>query len=152
MAREKSVSAASSFDLSDLDAADESTMTVVVNGAPIDWTWTFAGPGHPRSIEQSNRLSRERLAIERQQEQARVNGRKWRAPDETPDEVLTKNVNFVLERLLGWSPITMNGEPYPFSVENARKLLSDRRKSTLLIQSLEFLADEASFTKRSASN
>jgi hypothetical protein len=140
------------FDLSDIDAVDESKMTVVANGRPTGWIWTFAGPGHVRAIEQANRVARERLAKERSQEQAQVNGKKWRPPEETPDEALARNVGFVVERLLGWSDVTMAGEPFPFTLENARKILSDRRKSTLLLQALEFLGDEHAFTKRSANN
>jgi hypothetical protein len=146
----KDTKALAIFDLSAVDAADESSMTVVVNGTPTNWIWNFAGPGHPRAIEQANRVSRERLAKDRQQEQAQVNGKKWRAPEETVDEALARNVNFVIERLLGWSDVTMNGEAFPFSPENARTVLSDRRKATLLLQALEFLGDENAFTKRSA--
>jgi hypothetical protein len=140
------------FDLSDLDAVDESEMTVMAGGRATDWVWRFAGPAHPKTIDQSNRISRERLSIEKQQEQARVNGKKWKAPDENPDEVRDRNAMFVVERLLGWSAVTFNGEDFPFSVENAKKLLTDRRKASLLIQALEFLGDENAFTKRSATN
>lgn len=146
------VAAAGSFDLSAVDAADESVMQVVVNGEPVDWHWRIAGPGHPKTIEQSNKLAKERLRREKEQEQARINGKRWKAPDETVDEVLERNVNLVVDRLLGWSPVTMDGKDYPFSVENARALLLDRRKGQLLIQALEFLGDEQSFGKRSASN
>jgi len=142
-------SASAAFDLSSIDSADEAQMTVVVNGKLTDWVWTFAGPGHPQTVEQSDRLSKERLHREHQQEQARVNGRKWKAPEETAEEVLDRNVRIVAERLLGWSPVVMNGEPYPFSRENAVALLKDRRKGALLIQALEFLGDEAAFSKRS---
>src|SRR5690554_662126 len=140
--------AAGSFDLSAVDAADESVMQVVVNGEPVDWHWRFAGPGHPKTIEQSNKLAKERLRREKEQEQARINGKRWKAPDETVDEVLERNVNLVVDRLLGWSPVTMDGKDYPFSVENARALLLDRRKGQLLIQALEFLGDEQSFGRR----
>lgn len=140
------------FDVSDLDAIDESHMTVVSNGKPTSWIWTFAGPGHPKAVEQSNRLARERLAIERQQEQARVNGKKWRAPDERPDEALERNVRIVLDRLLRWSPVKFNGTCYEYSTENARMLLKDPRKGALLLQALEFLGDENAFTKRSANS
>lgn len=142
----------SGFDLDQLDAADEATMTVVANGALTDWSWTFSGPGHPKTVEQSNRLSRERLHEERQKEQARANGRKWKAPEETVDEVRARNVGFVVERLIGWSPVKMGGKDYPFTSENARALLLDPRKGGLLIQALEFLGEEASFTPRSAIN
>lgn len=141
-----------SFDLSTVDTADESVMEVVVNGNPVDWRWTFAGPGHPKTIEQSNKLARERLRREKEQEQSRINGKRWKAPDETVDEVLERNVNLVVDRLLGWSPVKMNGQDYPFTPENARALLLDRRKGQLLVQALEFLGDEQSFGKRLASN
>lgn len=151
------------FDISDLDAADESEMVVNAAGRATNWVWVFAGPGHPKTIEQSNRIGRERLHLERQQEQARVNGRKWKAQEESTDESLNRNVTLVLERLLGWHlvdkdgnatdvAVTMNGEPFPFSAENAKKILTDRRKSALLFQALDFLSDEAAFTRRSANN
>ena len=108
--------------------------------------------GHPNAAAQSNRVARESLAKARAKEQAQTNGKKWKAPAQSPDELLEDNVSFVLERLLGWSDITMNGEPYPFSHENARKLLMDRRKGALLAQAIEFILDENSFTKRSAKN
>lgn len=137
------------FDLSALDSADESRMTVQANGKLTNWVWTFAGPGHPQTIEQSNRLTRERLHQERQNEQARLNGKKVKLPEESPDEVLERNVRIVADRLLDWSPVTMEGQPYPFTRENAVALLKDRRKGFLLIQALEFLGDENAFTKRS---
>jgi hypothetical protein len=140
------------LDLADFDTVDEAEMQVMVNGQPSGWTWTFAGPGHPQAAAQSNRVAREQLAKQRAQEQARVNGKKYKAPEQSPDELLEDNVAFVLERLLGWSAITMNGEPFPYSHDNARKLLMDRRKGALLQQAVEFILDENSFTPRSAKN
>lgn len=141
---------APSFDLSDLDAVDTASMTVMVGDKPTDWVWTFAGPGHPATVEQGTRLARERIAREQAQEQAQVNGRKWKAPQETVDEVRQRNVDLVVGRLLGWTPVTMSGKDYPFSRENAQALLLDPRKGSLLVQCLEFLGSEQSFTKRSA--
>lgn len=140
------------FDLSDLDASDEATMEVYANGKLTGWLWTFAGPGHPKSIEQSNRMAKERLRKEREIEQAQINGRKYKAAEETVDEALERNVSIVTDRLLGWSPIQMGGKEYPFTPESAKALLMDRRKGQLLIQALEFLGDERSFTPRSASS
>ncbi|MGN6142242.1 MAG: branched-chain amino acid ABC transporter [Mesorhizobium sp.] len=141
--------ASAAFDLSDLDSADEAVMEVLANGKPTGWTWTFAGPGHPKTIELSNRFARDRLRREKEQEQAQVNGKKWKAPDESPDEVLDRNVSLVVARMLGWSPIQMSGKDYPFTTDNAKALLMDRRKGQLLVQALEFLGEEQSFTKRS---
>lgn len=145
----KEQAAVAAFDLSDLDSADEAVMEVFANGRPTGWKWTFAGPGHPKTIELSNRFARERLRREKEQEQAQVNGKKWKAPEETPEEVLDRNVSLVVGRLLDWSPIQMNGKDYPFTPENAKALLMDRRKSQLLVQALEFLGDETAFLKRS---
>lgn len=137
------------FDISHLDSAEESSMTVMVGGQPTDWTWRFAGPSHPKSIAQNARVSREQLAKRRMQEQAQVNGKKWKAPEQTTDELLQDNVNFVCERLLGWSPVKMGGQDYPFNEENARALLSDRKKGALLQQAIEFILDDNSFIQRS---
>lgn len=137
------------FDLSQLDTSDEAQMVVLSNGRPTGWVWTFAGPGHPKAIALSTKVSRERLHREADQEQARVNGRKWKAEAETPDDLAKRNADYVADRLLGWSPVKLNGEPYPFSAENARKLLLDPKKGSLAMQALEFLADQRSFTQRS---
>lgn len=138
------------FDLSDLDYSDDAKMPVIIKGRPSDWVWTFAGPGHAKTLEQRDRLSRERLHRDREQEQARVNGRKWVAPEESTTAVRDRNISFVVERMLGWTEVKFGGEVYPFSPENARKLLSDPKKGALLIQALEFLSDDNAFTSRSA--
>jgi hypothetical protein len=137
------------IDVADIDAADESDMTVVVNGKPTTWIWTFAGPGHVKSIAQANRVSRERLHEDKEKEQARVNGKKWKASEEAPDEIRRKNVNFVVERLIRWTPVKLSGEALPFSPEAATKLLLDPRKISLLSQALDFLGEDKSFIKRS---
>lgn len=140
----------SSFDLSMLDAADEAEMEIRVNGKATGWRLKFAGPGHPKAIALENRLARENLERRKAQERAQVNGRKWKPDDESVEEVVAKNIDLIVERLIDWSPVTIDGEPYPFSPENARKLLVDPKKATILNQALEFLSDEAVFTKRSA--
>jgi hypothetical protein len=137
------------MDLDELNAADEAEMVVTVNGHTTDWVWTFAGPGHPHAVAQTNRVVREALHRNRLKEQAQANNRKWKGEEQTPDELRTDNINFVLERLLGWSEVQMGGAPYPFSPENARKILDDRRKGALLQQAVEFLGDDNSFTPRS---
>jgi hypothetical protein len=136
--------------LDDFDAADTADMTVMrADGSPSTWDSTFAGPGHPKAVELSNKLSRERLARDREQEQARVNGKKWKADTETPDELAQRNADYIIDRLLGWSSVSFGGEPFPFTVENARKILLDPRKN-IAVQALEFLSEQRSFTKASA--
>lgn len=143
-------SKARAFDISEIDSVEEAEMEILANGRPTDWKWRFAGPSHPWGIAQSTRLSRASLGKRRLQEQQQLNGKKIKVSEQTPDEVLEDNVNFVLERLLGWSEITMNGEPYPFNDENARRLLMDRKKGALLQQAIEFILDDNSFMQRSA--
>lgn len=140
------------LDIDNINAVDQAEMTVVYNGQPLDWTWTFAGPGHEKTIAQNNRIAREQLARDRLKEQAATNGKRWKAPEVTPEERRADNVRYVLERLLGWSPVTMAGADYPFSEENARKVLSDPKKAWLYQQALEFLQDDNSFTGRSATS
>lgn len=138
------------FNSADFDARDEAQMVVAMGGKPTTWIWTFAGPGHPHAIAQTERLARDRLQTERLKEQARVNGKKWKAPEEEPDEVRAGNIKWIVERLIDWSPVKMDGALLPFSAEAATKLLSDPRKADLLAQSLEFLAADTSFMQRSA--
>lgn len=149
MTEQNVVEAVESFDISDLDAADEAHMTVLSNGKLTNWTWTFAGPGHPKTVALSNRLTREVLHEEKLKEQAQANRKKWSATEETPEQVINRTVGMVVDRLIGWSPVKINGEPYPFSPDNARAILSDPRKGALLTQALEFIGDEKSFTRRS---
>lgn len=137
------------IDFGDLDGRDEAEMTVVVGGKPTDWTWTFSGPGHPQTVAQSNRIARDELNKQHLIEQARANGKKFKGERQTPDELLVDNVSYVLERLLRWSPVKLSGADYPFTAENARALLMDRKKGALLQQAVDFLLDDNSFTKRS---
>ena len=135
----------------DLNAADQAEMTVVVNGKPTSWSWFFAGPGHPKTIAQTNQLVREKLHTDREQEQTRVNGKKWKAAERSPDEIRRENIDYVMGRLLGWSPVRINGADVPFTDDNARNLLADHRKD-FLKQALDFLNDDKAFTKRSATS
>lgn len=137
------------FDLSALDAADTADMTVMAFGQPTNWVWTFAGPGHPKTMAQSDRYARESMITEKLQDQARVNGRKWKAVEESLEDRRAKNINHIVERLVGWSPVLMNGNDFPFSEANARAVLADRRKVDVYSQALEFLGDEKSFMRRS---
>lgn len=137
------------IDFSDLDGKEEAEMTVMVGGAPTDWIWYFSGPGHPQTVAQSNRIAREELNKQHAIEQARANGKKYKAERQKPDELLAGNVDYVMERLLRWSPVKMGGADYHFTQENARALLMDRKKGALLQQAVDFLLDDNSFTKRS---
>lgn len=136
--------------LDDLNAVDTAKMDVIIGGKLSGWVWTFAGPGHPKTVAQTSRITKERLHEDRQKEQAQVNGRKWKAPEETPDEKRAENITYVVERLTDWSAIEIGGKPFEFSEANARVLLSDPARISMLTQALEFLSSDDAFTKRSA--
>ncbi|MBN9333482.1 hypothetical protein [Devosia sp.] len=129
--------------------ADIATMDVVVAGKPSGWLWQFAGPGHPKAVDQANRTARERLHKDKLIEQAQVNGKKWVAPEQTPADVRSSNVTYVIERLVGWSAIRIDGTDFAFTEANARMLLEDPKRVGVLAQAMEFLAADSSFTKRS---
>lgn len=138
--------------LDEINAADEANMTVALNGKLTTWVWTFAGPGHQQTIAQNNRLARDHLQKERLKEQARVNGKKWTAPEEDVEEGRKRNISWVVERLVRWTPIKIDGVDYEFSKENATALLSDPRKENWLTQAIDFLVADGAFTKRSVTN
>ncbi|PWE57664.1 branched-chain amino acid ABC transporter [Metarhizobium album] len=140
------------FSSFDLESVETGKMVVVINGKPSDWIWTFAGPAHPRTIEHGERVAREVLHRERQMDQAARNGKKVKVPEESLEELRSKNIESVVNRLLGWSPVNLDGQPLEFSPEAARALLSDRKKQSLMTQALEFLAADDSFIRRSGGN
>lgn len=140
-----------SLDFDAFEASETGKMQVMdVHGNPTGWWWEFAGPGHPKTEALNNRLARERLHKSRMMEQAQVNGRKWKADEESPDDLRAKNIADLVERLVGWSDINIGGEPLVFSPEAATKFLSHPKRVGVLTQAMEFLASEHSFTPRSA--
>lgn len=138
------------MDLNDFDTAEAADMVVMSNGQATDWRWTFAGPGHPQSVALADRLGRERLRKDREQAEAVANGRRWKAENDTPEEARRRGAEFIVDRLIGWSPITLSGKDYPFTRENAIALLIDPKKASLAVQAMEFLANDRSFTPPSA--
>lgn len=151
---ETKTASAVDIDISEFDTLDESDMVVKhpLSGEPTTWTITFAGPGHPKSIEYFDRIARQNLREEASKEQARVNGRKWKAEDESLDARRQKNLEMIVSRMIRWSPVRINGEEMPFTPENAMKLLGDRKKGDLFQQCFDFLNAEKSFFPASAKN
>ncbi len=140
------------FDIDDLRYTDTDELAIVhpMTGAATTWVWTLAGPGHPKTLEQSDRLARENLRAARLKEQASVNRKKWIEPEKTPEEVRTENSHFFAQRVLGWTPARINGEDYPYTHENCVKLLLDPSYGLIYGQLAEYFRSDDSFTKRSA--
>lgn len=139
------------FTLDALDALEEAKMQVIdARGQPTGWFWTFSGPGHPMTEAQTKRIAAERIQRDRSKEQSQTNFKKWKAPEQSPEAVTESNVNYVLERLITWSDMEMNGQPFPFNRDEARKLLMDPKKAGLLQQAIDFIQADNSFMPSSA--
>jgi ABC-type Fe3+-hydroxamate transport system substrate-binding protein len=119
--------------------------------SPPPGLWTFFGPGHPRTVALADRVSKESLRKLAAQRQARINGKKWKDDeDHSPEQIRRENVDNILARTSGFSPVNINGDLIEFSEQAAREMLLDRKKNWLLSQVMEYLGDEASFIQPSA--
>lgn len=143
------------FDLAEFDPIDEAQMVVKnpKSGQPTTppWVWTFYGPSHPKTIELINEVSREAMRDERLKEEARVNGRKWKGDERSVNEVRERNLRRIVGRVKSWTPVLIEGETLTYSPEATLKLLLDYRRSWLFKQISDFLGDDETFMKPSAS-
>ncbi|SHJ70025.1 hypothetical protein SAMN05444159_1263 [Bradyrhizobium lablabi] len=140
------------FDLGDLDARDEAELAIKhpSTGEITTWVWTFYGPGHPKTIELANRVSRDALRDLAAQKQARVNGKKWKEEEQSIDHLRADNVASIVARTKTFTPVKISGETISFSPEAAIKLLLDRKKGWLFAQVMEFLKEDENFIHPSA--
>ena len=140
-----------SLDLDTL-ASDTATLEILKPGGVegTGWVITFAGPGHPKAIAWSNESSRRNLRKEQQIEQARANGKKYKAEDRDPEGIRRDNIRWAVAHIVDWTPVDIGGGPITFSEEAATTLLLNPKMGFALLQMMEFLADDRSFTKRSA--
>lgn len=151
MTEQTTAVAADPFDLGAFDAKDEITHNILnpVTDLPTGWLWTFYGPGHPVTVQMSERLSREILQERRAKEQAQVNGKKWKADEREPQEFAREAATNIATRVKEFTPIRLNGEQIVFSKEAVIQLLLDPKKGWLYAQIQNFLRDDANFIKPS---
>jgi hypothetical protein len=144
----------SEFDLSTVDARDEGDLVIrhPKTLEPTGWIWTFYGPGHSATIELANRVAGASLKRSAARRQAQANGKKWKEDEETLEQIRVENVDNIVTRTKGFTPIKLDGELIEFSADAAKRLLLDRRKGWLLGQIAEYLADEANFIQPSATS
>jgi len=144
----------SDFDLSAVDAQDEGDLVIKhpITLEPTGWIWTFYGPGHPATIELANRVAGAALKKAAARRQAQANGRKWKEDEQSLDQVRAENVDNIVLRTKGFTPIKLDGQMIEFSADAAKRLLLDRKKGWLLAQIVEHLGDEANFIQPSATS
>jgi len=140
------------FDLSAVDAQDEGELVIrhPKTLALVGWTWTFYGPGHAATVALSNRVAQAALKQAAARRQAQVNGKKWKEDEESLDQLRAENVDNIVTRTKGFTPIKLDGQLIEYSADAARRLLLDRKKGWLLEQITDYLKDEANFVQSSA--
>lgn len=118
------------------------------------WKIQMAGPGHPRTIVAANDAARDALRKARAIEQAQANGRKYKAEEETPDDLARRNVTLIVQRIIGWSPDPLfkkiGEKPIAFSEGAAIEMLLRPDMSWVLAQIADFVRSDAAFTRASA--
>ena len=142
------------FDLSAVDAQDEGELAIrhPKTLAPTGWTWTFYGPGHQITVDLSNRVAQAALKRAAARRQAHVNGKKWKEDEESLDQLRAENVDNIVTRTKGFTPIKLDCQLIEYSAGAARQLLLDRKKGWLLEQITDYLKDEANFIQPSATS
>lgn len=144
----------SDFDLGEFDARDEADLAIKhpSTGDVTTWIWTFYGPGHPKTVEIANRISREALRDAAAQKQARVNGKKWKEEEQSVDDVRGETVDSIVARTKTFTPVKIGADTIEFSAASAKALLLDRKKGWLFSQVVDFLKEDESFMPPSAKN
>jgi hypothetical protein len=133
--------------------ADTAVLEILKPGGieSTGWTITFAGPSHDKTIAWQTESSRKNLRRQQQIEAAQVNGRKYKPEERGPDEQKRENVAWIVARIVDWSPVRLGpGDPVAFSETAAMELLMRPDLGWAFVQMVEFLVDERSFTKASA--
>jgi hypothetical protein len=129
----------------------ELQMLVPGTGNLAGWTITLAGPSHPKAVAYRDDQARRDIHKAGLVEQARVNGRKYKAQDETPAEQRQKFIEGIVARIATWTPIAIGGKTYTFTDANAVELLSKPEMGGYLSQIVDYLVSETAFTPNSAS-
>lgn len=144
--------AADVFDLSEIATNDTGTLAIrhPVTGEPTSWVLTLAGPGHPAYEEWSAEGQREAARKSRAIEQARANGKKWKAEESDVEAEEAKARARLSRIILGWTPVRVDGADYPWSKQNAEAMCVSQRWNRVRAQILEYMNDEKAFTTRSA--
>jgi hypothetical protein len=150
------VSLPMAFDLSSLAYLQTAELTVrhPISDEPTTWRITFAGPGHPVTVALGDEIARRSIEQRQTREEAMTNGRKWKAPAETPAKNRRENALNMAKRILDWTPVVLQaGMPeLEYSPEAATSILSNPDFGWLYEQVRKFLNDDAGFIKTSALN
>ena len=121
-------------------------------GEATGWKITLAGPSHQKAIAYSNDSARRTLRRQHQIEAQQANGKKVKPDERTVDEVRADNVAWVVSRIVDWTPVKIGNIEYRFTDETATELLLQPKMGWALMQLIDAIADDATFTSASATN
>lgn len=105
--------------------------------------FTLAGPNHPK---------RRGHELKAQRQYAKRFNRAGKMQLDDPEEREERDTDYLVVCTLGWKNFTRDGEPYPYSEENARRLYEDKERSFVRLQILEALRSDENFFASSASS
>lgn len=133
------------FDLASLDTHTRAQTGVAMPVVhPRDRLPVTLSDGTPFTITLCGRSSdvfrRATINVESAQAERAAHGRV-----STPEESERDNVEILTACTRGWTTFPMDGQPFEFSVENARKLWGDRRFLWMREQAMRFVRDDANF-------
>lgn len=137
-------------DLTALLPIDTAVIEILHNGNPTGWKITLAGPSHPKAVEWNDKNARKSLHRQKLIEQAQVNGKKYQADERTPEEARQENVEWLVARIIDWTPVSIGGTVYSFDQKTATDLLIRPDMGWAFVQILEWFAEDKAFMPRSA--
>lgn len=137
-----------SFDI----PADSAVLEILKPASDVGTGWIveFAGPGHVKTVEWIDKAQRKSIRKAALIEQAQNNNKKYKAEELEPAEARRENVQWVVSRIINWTPIKIGGETFEFSEKSAVDLLTRPNMGWAFVQMVDFLVDERSFIKGSA--
>jgi hypothetical protein len=139
-------------DITDFLPADSAILTIRNPGTnePTQWKITIAGPSHPKTQAWADDMARRNLRKAAKLEAAQMNGRKLKPEERDIEDMRSENIQWIVSRIIDWTPIKIGDTVYEFSENSAKDLLSQPNMGWAFGQILDFISEEASFTKRSA--
>jgi hypothetical protein len=144
----------------DTDAFDASSMRLMetdtmaarhpATGQPTTWIWTLAGLSHKQTLKMNEEEARETQTESR--ERARVLRSGGTPTEPTQEEQTRRFARRLAARVVDWTPVTIDGGPYPCTRENVMRLFLDPAWDRVYRQVIDFLGADTSFTHRSESS
>ncbi len=134
------------FDIAAFDTRTKSEvgtdMTILRPGSPF--APFLDAEGKPLTITLKGRNSVAFKAAQREIQQRNAD-REARGIPRTDDDEKTDRFNLLCAVTVGWSFDTLDGQPFPFSPDNVKKLWADERWAWLQVQAINFHSSEGNF-------